>query len=168
LLIPGFQGPISSTLINFGGTDYVVKQGDAFLRISFFRCPSSPLTDKAAKYDRAQYVSRVKDEVAAYMAPTFLNIKATAEEAAAKAFVSFKNALVIWATLVGVMLAGLAIFAPLGADLVEKRVESHSQDEHLKYEGYEKRLKELSVQVEELRRAAEQSEHQKALPGKRQ
>src|SRR5260370_40977719 len=43
---PGFQGPISSTLINFVQGEFVVKPGSSFLRISFHRCPVSP---KAAK-----------------------------------------------------------------------------------------------------------------------
>jgi hypothetical protein len=145
-----------------------VKQGASFLRISFHRCPPSPKADKSAKYDREQYISRVKDEVAAYMAPTFLNMEATAEKAAETAFVSFKNALVIWATLAAVLLALLAIFAPLGASYVDKYVVARDQRElQLEQtvekkiaERYEARLKALSDQVEELKRnTAEKSGH---------
>lgn len=165
---PGFQGPISSTLINFGGTDCVVRQGAAFLRISFHRCPSSPmLAAKAAKYDRAQYIARVKDEVAAYMAPTFLNVKATAEQAAEKAFGSFKNALLVWATLGAIVLGLLAIFAPLGASFVEKYVESRDQQDQELQERYDKRLKELSDQIDELKRAStDQGAHGKVSGGR--
>jgi dUTPase len=171
---PGFQGPISSILINFGRGDFMVRQGAPFLRISFHRCPSSPKADKSAKYDRQQYISHVKDEVAAYMAPTFLNIKETARQAAETAFVSFKNGLVIWATLVAVLLAALAIFAPLGASYVEKYTASRDQHElqleqtieNKIEERYEIRLKALSDQVEEMRRTTEKSEHRNAPAGK--
>jgi dUTPase len=166
---PGFQGPISSILVDFGRADFVVRQGAPFLRISFYRCPPSPKADKSAKYNRDQYVSLVKDEVAAYMAPTFLNVEATAERAAETAFVSFKNGLVIWATLVAVLLALLAIFAPLGASYVEKYVAAREQrelglektvEENLK-ERYEIRLKTLSDQVDEMRRTMEKGTRQK-------
>lgn len=178
---PGFEGPISSTLINFGRGDFVVKQGASFLRISFHRCPASPKADKSAKYDRGQYVSRVKDEAAAYMAPSFLNMEATAKEAAETAFVSFKNGLVIWATLAAVLLAALAIFAPLGASLVDKYVETRQQRE-LKLEEeteknmrneiekkieerYENRFKALSDQVEELKRTITEKSGKAHAPG---
>jgi dUTPase len=158
---PGFEGPISSILINFGRESVVVKQGDPFMRISFHRCPASPKAAKGAKYNREQYISNVRQEVAAYMAPTFLNMEETTKKAAEKAFVSFKEGLVIWATLVAVLLAGLAIFAPLGASYVDKYVTARDQREtELEQkiekkveESYEGRLKALSDQVQELKRA---------------
>ncbi len=159
---PGFQGPISSTLINFGRGEFVVKPGSSFLRISFHRCPVSPKAAKSAKYDREQYISRVREEVAAYMAPTFLNMEGTAAKAAETAFASFKNALAVWATIAAVVLGVLAIFAPLGASLMDKYVVKSDQRElELQQtiekkieERYESRLKTLSDQVEELKRNA--------------
>lgn len=161
---PGFEGPLSSILINFGKQDFVVKQGDAFLRISFHRCQESAKADKSSKYTRDKYVSNVKDEVAAYMAPTFLNIDVTAHKAAEKAFASFKQALVVWATVAAVILALLAIYAPLGASLVDKysakreerETELEQKVEKKVEERYESRLKALSDQIEELKREGKQ------------
>lgn len=158
---PGFEGPLSSILINFGKGNFVVKQGDPFLRISFHRCPPSSRT-KPVKYDRQQYVSLAMTEVEAYMAPSFLNMEATAKKAAESAFVSFKEGLVLWATLVAVLLALLAIFAPLGASYVDRYAVAHEQRElQLEQrveakveERYEARLKALTDQVEELKRTA--------------
>ena len=157
---PGFHGPISSILINFGRRDFVVRQGAEFLRISFHLCNPSPKAKESQKYARQQYISNVKDGVAAYIAPTFLNVEATAEKAAETAFASFKNALVIWATVAAVLLALLAIFAPLGASIVDKWVVGRDQSElqmeqtieKKLEERYEDRLKALSDQVEELKR----------------
>ncbi len=173
---PGFQGPISSTLINFGRGDFVVKQGASFLRISFHRCPPSPKADKSAQYDREQYISRVKDEVVAYMAPTFLNMDMTAKRAAKRAFGSFKKALALWAIVAGVLLALIAILAPLGASYVDKYVVAREQRELLLEqtvekkleERYETRLSALSAQVEELKRSTvDKSGCANATPGKR-
>jgi dUTPase len=156
---PGFEGPISSILINFGRGDFIVKQGDPFLRISFHRCPVSPKADKSSKYTREQYISNVRNEVAAYMATTFLNMEETTKKAAEKAFVSFKEGLVVWATLVAVLLGALAIFAPLGASYVDRyvaRQEQREADLEQKVEKkveeqYDGRLKALSDEVEKLK-----------------
>jgi deoxycytidine triphosphate deaminase len=173
---PGFEGPISSTLINFGKRDFQVTKGTAFLRISFHRCPQSPKAAKSAKYDRKKYIAGVKDEVAAYMAASFLDMDTTAKRAAETAFGSFKNALLIWATLAAVLLALLAIFAPLGASFVDKYVVARDQRElqleqtieKRVVEKYETRLKALSDQVEELKRAtSNKSGHGNAAAGKR-
>ena len=111
---PGFEGPISSTLINFGRETCVVAKGIPFLRVSFHRCPQSAKARSSVKYDRETYLNGVKKDVLAYSALTFLNMDAMTAKAAEKAFVSFRKALVLWATLVAVVLALLAIFAPLG------------------------------------------------------
>ena len=131
------------------------------MRISFHLCNPSPKADESPKYARQQYISNVKDGVAAYIAPTFLNMEATAEKAAETAFASFKNALVIWATVAAVLLALLAIFAPLGASLVDKylvaadgrELQMEQRLEKQIQERYETRLKALSDQIEELKRA---------------
>jgi dUTPase len=173
---PGFQGPISSTLINFGREGFEVKSGSPFLRISFHRCPVSPKAAKSLKYDRKQYISRVKDEVKAYMAPTFLNMEGTAARAAETAFASFKIALAVWATIAAVVLGLLAIFAPLGASLMDKYVAKGDQRELEMQltiekrieERYENRLKTLSDQVEELKRnAADKSAQGNVSKGKK-
>jgi deoxycytidine triphosphate deaminase len=173
---PGFEGPISSTLINFGRANFVVNQGAPFLRISFHRCPPSSKAEKSAKYSRDQYISRVKDEAAGYMAPTFLNMEATAKKAAETAFASFKESLVIWATVAAVLVALLAIFAPLGASYVDKYVVTRDQRELMLEEEiekkiaerYETRLKTLTDQIEELRRTtAEESGKRHAQTAKR-
>jgi dUTPase len=96
---PGFEGPISSTLINFGREKCEVEKGTPFLRVSFHRCPQSPKALKSKKYDRDSYLKSVKQEVSAYSGPTFLNMDKTAADAAEAAFGSFKNALIIWASL---------------------------------------------------------------------
>jgi dUTPase len=162
---PGFEGPLSSILINFGEKDFVVKPGAPFLRISFHRCPVSPKAAKSFKYTREQYISNVRDEVAAYMAPTFLNVDVTAQKAAARVIDSFRNTLVIWATLFAVLLAALAIFAPLGASYVDKYVVARDQRqaeveqaiEKKVEERYETRLNTLSEQIEDLKRMQKQT-----------
>lgn len=116
---PGFEGPISSTLINFGDTDFPVRPGEAFLRVSFHRCPASPHADRS-QHEREEYVKEARSQVREYLAPTFLNLEKTAKQAANRAFGSFKKSLFLWATLAAVLLALITVFAPLGASLVDR------------------------------------------------
>lgn len=159
---PGYEGQISSTLINFGREKFPVEKGTAFLRVSFHRCPQSPVSSRSLKYDRAGYLKQVKQEVLAYSGPDFLNIDATAKKAAVKVFGSFKQALVLWAGVLAVVVAVLAIFAPIGASLVDKYlVRSEQQQIQLEQkveqnveQRYETRLKDLSDEVDHLKRAS--------------
>jgi len=158
---PGFEGPISSTLINFGRGSFPVEKGTEFLRVSFLRCPASPRA-KTVTYTQESYLKHVRQEVLAYSGPTFLNMDEATKTAADKAFGRFKNGLIIWASLAALVVALLAIFAPLGASLVDKYLgngekQTQSQMEQAIEKNlsdrYEARIKALSDQVEELKRS---------------
>ncbi len=149
---PGFEGPISSTLINFGRRKYDVTKGIPFLRVSFFRCPESPRAARSKRYDRRTYLEKVSEEVLAYSGPKFLNLDELTAKAAETAFGSFKDSLVLWGGLVAVLLALLAIFAPLGASFVDKYLASQDQqklEERIKDD--ESRIKDLSDQIRYLK-----------------
>jgi deoxycytidine triphosphate deaminase len=156
---PGYKGPLSSTLINFGRERCLVEKGVPFLRVSFHRCRPSPKSKSSVQYEPESYLARVKQEVLAYSAPTFLNMEVMTAKAAQKALKSFKDLLIVWATLLAVLIAVLAIFAPLGASLVDKYVASKEQREtdvqqavEKKIEDrYENRLKDLSDQLQQMR-----------------
>jgi dUTPase len=162
---PGFEGPISSTLINFGRETCEINKGDAFLRVSFFRCQQSSKATHSQKNSRDGYVRKVRRDVLAYSGPTFLNMDKMAARAATRAFGSFRNWLVIWAGLIAVLVAVIAIFAPLGAAFVDKHLVSDEQRDIRLEQAIEKdveardeiRLKALTEQVEELKRNADKS-----------
>ena len=124
---PLFEGPISSTLINFGRTEYTVTVGEPFLRVSFHRCPQSAKA-RPVKFDRLGYIKQVRTEVKAYSAPTFLNVKQIAAEAAEKAFGSFQQWLLAGAAVAAVVLALATIFAPLGASYVDKFLQQRDRE----------------------------------------
>jgi hypothetical protein len=116
------------------------------------------MAKKSQKHTREDYIRRVRQEVLAYSGPTFLNMDTMTTRAAEKAFSSFKEEVIAWATVFGVVLALLAIFAPLGASYVDKFVSSkHDHDVQMEQRiakdveaQYEARLKSLSDQVEQL------------------
>jgi deoxycytidine triphosphate deaminase len=158
---PGFVGPLSSTLINFGRAEFLVKRGQPFLRVSFHRCPLSAKAADAAKWERGKYLERAREEVLAYSASTFLNVEQTAAKAAEKAFGSFTRSLLLWATVAAVVLALATIFVPLGASYVdrylagrERREADAQQSFQRQFDEQRARVKDLSDQIKELRRSA--------------
>ncbi len=140
---PGFEGPISSTLINFGDADYVLKPGEAFLRLSFHRCPKSPKADDAQAWNREEYSEEARKQVLAYLGTHFLNIDETAKKASEVAFGKFKGALVIWATVAAVVLGLITVLVPLGASYTDHylsgRLEWQAQEEKAVEERVEAR-----------------------------
>lgn len=159
---PGFSGPLSSTLINFGRVNFDIRMDMSFLRASFHRCPPSTEAAKAKKWDRAEYLDEVRRYALAYSAPTFLNLEETIARAADGAFGSFKQYLVLWATLAALALALLTMFVPLGASYADRyvagrdgrAVEMRQAIEKKLENEYGVRLKSLSDQVEELQKSA--------------
>jgi dUTPase len=117
---PNFEGPISSTLINFGAADFIVEPGTPFLRLSFHRCRVSPKSADAQHWDRKTYVERAGEQVAAYAAETFLNLDQTVAKAGEEAFGAFKQSLILWATLAAVALALITVFVPVGASYADR------------------------------------------------
>jgi deoxycytidine triphosphate deaminase len=158
---PCFDGPISSTLINFGRADFPIPRGQPFLRVSFLRCPPSA---KAAtvKWTRQNYLKSVKQEVLAFGAETFLNVEDTAKKTAERAFGNFKEWLIVSIPVGALLLAVVTIFIPLGVSYTDKFLSDRTQRdtqmersiEKKLNERYESRLKELSDQVAELQRTA--------------
>ena len=112
---PGYNGLISSTLINFGRADVQVEVGRPFLRVSFHRCPISRRTAEARHWTRPEYLKHVRQQVLAYSGPNFLNMDQATAEAAKQAFGSFRNALFLWAGVIAVILAVITTLVPLGA-----------------------------------------------------
>ena len=102
---PGYIGPVSSTLINFGRSIVDINQGEPFLRISFHRCPSSPKSKKSAKWDELEYLRDIKLQVQAHSGPTFLNLDKATSVALENALGNLKANLIFWSTMIGLVFA---------------------------------------------------------------
>ena len=89
----------------------------------------------------------------------FLNVDVIAADAAKRAFGSFKEGLILWATFATVLIALLAIFAPLGASFVDKYLVSNEQRDVALQNTiekdiearYEVRIKQLSDEIDTLK-----------------
>ncbi len=155
---PGFRGPLSSTLINFGKNDFLVKLDEPFLRVSFFGCPPSPKVTESKQWNRTEYIARVREEVLAYAAPTFLDIEHTTTKAAEKMYVKFKEGLITWSAIAVLGVAIVTVFVPLGASyadryVVNKEKADADKKQHEIVEQYSSRIQALESKIDELQRS---------------
>lgn len=157
---PGFEGPISSTLINFGDADYVLRPGEAFLRVSFHRCPKSPKAYVAQAWNREAYVEESRKQVLAYLGTHFLNLDETVKKASERAFGNFRAALVIWAAVAAVGLALMTILVPLGASYTDHYLSDRSQ-----WQAQMEKTLEEKVEARNNARLAELADEVKKLQG---
>lgn len=106
---PGWEGPISTTLLNFSRIDHAVSEGDPFLRVSFFehdRVPDDKLR-KAPSLD--QYLGGLQKAAATIFPQTFLDTAKIADKAGATAVESMRNRGLWWAAAIAGLFAGIQI-----------------------------------------------------------
>lgn len=81
ILDPGWDGPLATTLLNFSCTDYLVRTGEEFLRVSFFEheAVAQEHLVKAGTVD--DYHRKIQKVAAEHFPATFLDTHAVADRA---------------------------------------------------------------------------------------
>jgi deoxycytidine triphosphate deaminase len=124
IIDPGYEGPVSSTLINFGKTAFVLAPGMPFLRLSFHDCPQSPKARESRHWTRPEYMEHTREQVLTRCGFKFLNLEETAKAAGKKAFGDYKEWLMSRATVAGLVLAAatalITILVPLWAAYADR------------------------------------------------
>lgn len=122
IIDPGYIGPISSTLLNFGKEPFLITRDTKFLRLTFHNSSITDLQRTFEDVGYAAYIERTRDDCRRYSSHTFLNLHTTERRAAERAFGTYKRWVITAATLVGLAFALLSIGIPVAASVVEKRV----------------------------------------------
>ena len=111
---PGFEGPLSSALLNFGKINQRLRQGDVFGRLTIHQLSAQPqnvvpkiVTFEQAKRDAVSQVDK-------YLSATFLDIAKTADQAAKKAFGKYKTALFWGIPVIALLLAAFTLLLNFG------------------------------------------------------
>jgi deoxycytidine triphosphate deaminase len=143
---PGYCGPLSSTLINFGRREFLVRKGQPFLRVSFHRCQPSAKSATSPKLKRAEYLERTRLEVGAFSASTFLNVEETSDRAAQRVFGKFTNSVMTWVGIAAVLFTLITLLVPLGASYVQTFVDKRDK----RAEAIEKKLEDQNDQLKTL------------------
>lgn len=155
IIDPGYCGPISSTLINFGKEEFCITRDTQFLRLTFQRCSSESPTRKLDVLTHKEYVARTAQEVKSHAASTFLDMDSTARKVGKLVIRKYRSWVLFVAVIAAFGLALLSIFAPLGAAILQKYIDnSQIQAGQEIRSNYEKQLQRIEgdnrKQIEEL------------------
>ena len=147
IIDPGYEGLLSSTLINFGKIPHDLKLGDVFLRLTFHEtaaavgaAPIPPIPDE-------EYVSGKKKLVRRDFSPTFLDIEATATRAAERVVGTWKAKALLWVGVVALLFAAGSSLATTWSALTATRAYIQSDQERLKAQ-----VKDLQDSVRDLQK----------------
>ena len=124
---PGYDGPISTAVINFSKTDFPIRKGDEFFRTVFFEHDDSKC--KKHRVPRDMYVSKVLADKA-LSSSTFLTFEHFGNELVKKVFKM--PAAAFWIGAVGVLLALAALVIPPITGMAEELMAKNVQIEVLK------------------------------------
>lgn len=105
---PLWQGPLAAAIVNFGNTPFEVRRGDPFLRIMFHRHAKVQCVPVAKSKETYKKEILAKSKI---YSSTFLNMDSLVPEVAQKVLSMPKW--VSFLTILGLVLAVLAIFAPI-------------------------------------------------------
>jgi deoxycytidine triphosphate deaminase len=150
IIDPGYNGYLSTTLLNFGKKEFRLKTDQVFLRISFIECHPSPNHEPSTTITKEQYIDDKKDKVMNF-SDTFLNIAGNVDEL----FRNARNRAISVVVLFGFMLTAFSFLVTLGVNYTARNVWSRDQlksellndIQQKKQADLEQRIKELEKQM---------------------
>jgi dUTPase len=110
---PGWQGPITTTLLNFSRVDHSIAEGDAFLRVSMFEhdAVAPEKLRKAPALDA--YVKDIRKIAASRFPITFLNTTQIAEDAGRAVFARIRSEALSWVVGIALLFTLLQVILQL-------------------------------------------------------
>jgi deoxycytidine triphosphate deaminase len=134
---PGWEGPLSSLILNFGKDVYRLKAGDTFLRLTFHRVPDMHQATPPP-YSRADYEAGIKQKFTKRLASSFMDLDAAAKKGSERFAEDLRNALFKYVPIAAIMLALITLFLNYGVlsiashampfDVVETRAKALVND----------------------------------------
>jgi deoxycytidine triphosphate deaminase len=103
---PGWNGPVTTTLLNFSQISHAIAPGDAFLRVSLFEHEAVP-PGSLVKIDSFEhYMADAQKKALTYFPSRFLQVDAVAQEASGKVIAKFQDNALLW---IGAIAAGFTV-----------------------------------------------------------
>ena len=108
---PGWDGPISTTLLNFSRIDHVISEGDPFLRVSFFEHAHVPSEGLRKAPLLEEYLKNVQRAAASVFPETFLDNMELARQAGVTATTQMRDQALFWVAGIALLFAVIQILA---------------------------------------------------------
>lgn len=140
LIDSGWQGPINSTIINFGKANFTLKKGDIFLRLTAHKYNSLPAEyeDPITSFPHDKYLNKTILDIRAYLGETFLSLDKTTDDIQKKVTTSIWEdvkrigALLGYISIIGVIIGVLAFVIGRVSDITHinnKLIKMETQNE---------------------------------------
>ena len=117
IIDPGYEGRISSFLVNFANVPRVLTRGEPFLRLQFVPLPDGAHTSKPI--DDSAYIAS-RRQAAARFGGTFLNLSEEVQSAAKKEFLEWRRNILTAAGGAALILAVFTFFLNFGSLTIVK------------------------------------------------
>ncbi len=133
ILDPGYEGRISSTLINFGKGPRYLRSGDVFLRLTFH--DFAPLNTPTATKNVADsdYIADKTAKVKRHFSETFLNLEESVQRltrpVAQRVFNEWRRLLFFYLPIAAFLVSVMAFFVTLGASYFSSRFATYPKDQ---------------------------------------
>ncbi len=166
IIDPGYRGPLSTTLVNFGSQGHLVSPGDPFLRLSFHEfVPHEASGSRGDEITNREYLQKKRDKAIKNFGDLFLNVESVADAAAESVLGRYRKFLLWWAPVAGLFIAFLSYlavflanydpisrltgqFEPLAASLeqtIQARAKSHEQEVAVALAKQESRMERFHI-----------------------
>lgn len=120
---PGYEGPISSTLINFGRDSLVLRPGESFLRLTFHKIDSADRDPVLETFTREEYLENAKAQLLETGSDKFLNLSSLSEQVIQEALERLQRwwwaGVVLVASALGILALAVPVYAAIWTMSIE-------------------------------------------------
>jgi deoxycytidine triphosphate deaminase len=149
LVDPGYEGPLSTTLVNFSNRPYNLQQGEVMLRLTFFRCESSAARASA---NADQYLKTKRQKILRF-SDTFLNLKPAIQEISSGVFWRYAGIAGLLLALIAILVSSTLTFLSRNVwSPVDIRASVLSEVRSAKIDALEKQVDALKQQVSQMQK----------------
>lgn len=158
IIDPGYDGLVSSYLINFGKNNFALNAGQPFLRLGFHEFTSWEGAPAAPSRSDVDYVNDRRREVVRSMPDTFLDIPGNVRRIADEVFGQWRTRLFVFVGAIALFVTFVTWSVTLGVSYLGREVPSKEQlKAELTSEIEARSLKSIDDRLTKLERAASHS-----------
>jgi hypothetical protein len=110
IIDPGWDGPLSSFLVNFGRHERLLAKGDVFLRLTFQKLAHGVEKIPSPFGDEAAYLTDRRRRVQGRFGNTFLNVSEALQQLTKQTFDTYRTQILAYVSLAALGLALLTFF----------------------------------------------------------
>ncbi|MBB4364342.1 deoxycytidine triphosphate deaminase [Bradyrhizobium sp. CIR18] len=110
IIDPGWKGPLSSFLVNFGKNERLLAKGDVFLRLTFQKLEQDVDKLPSTFVDDQSYLADRRRRVQGRFGNTFLNVSEVLQKLAKETFDTYRTQIFTYVSLAALGLAFLTFF----------------------------------------------------------